>query len=102
MIKIDEILEMLSTDNPKEIQEKGIELGKQVETLDCFIMPYYEGESEKLWENCAKIITSQPIEKEKMTNDLIQCIITSHFCKRRYYERFYKDTINQFSLVLEE
>ena len=46
--------------------------------------------------------TRQPIEKEKMTNDLIQCIITSHFCKRRYYERFYKDTINQFSLVLEE
>lgn len=65
MIKIDEILEMLSTDNPKEIQEKGIELGKQIETLDCFIMPYYEGESEKLWENCAKIITSQPIEKHK-------------------------------------
>lgn len=65
MIKIDEILKMLSTDNPKEIQEKGIELGKQVETLDCFIMPYYEGESEKLWENCAKIITSQPIEKRK-------------------------------------
>jgi hypothetical protein len=49
-----------------------------------------------------KSATSQPIEKEKMTNDLIQCSITSHFCKRRYYERFYKDTINQFSLVLEE
>lgn len=49
-----------------------------------------------------KSATRQPIEKEKMTNDLIQCIITSHFCKRRYYERFYKDTINQFSLVLEE
>lgn len=47
-----------------------------------------------------KSVTRQ--EKEKMTNDLIQCSITSHFCKRRYYERFYKDTINQFSLVLEE
>lgn len=47
-----------------------------------------------------KSVTRQ--EKEKMTNDLIQCVIISHFCKRRYYERFYKDTINQFSLVLEE
>ena len=47
-----------------------------------------------------KSVTRQ--EKEKMTNDLIQCVIISHFCKRRYYERFYMDTINQFSPVLEE
>lgn len=37
-----------------------------------------------------KSVTRQ--EKEKMTNDLIQCVIISHFCKRRYYERFYMDT----------
>ena len=62
MVKIDEILKMLSTDNPKEIQEKGIELGKQVTFWECFIMPYDANGSEKLWENCAKIITSQPLK----------------------------------------
>ena len=47
-----------------------------------------------------KSVTRQ--EKEKMTNDLIQCVIISHFCKRRYYERNYMDTKNKLSQVLEE
>lgn len=61
MIKIDEILKMLSTDNPKEIQERGIELGKSLHENIYFIMPYDEYGSEKLWKNCAKIIISRTL-----------------------------------------
>lgn len=49
-----------------------------------------------------KSAVGQQIEKEKTTNDLTQCIIISHFCKRRYYEQFYQDAIHQLLLVLEE
>lgn len=62
MKKIDEILEMLSCDNPKEVQDKGVELGKQVQTLECFIMPYDKNGSEKLWGNCSKIVLNRRIE----------------------------------------
>ncbi len=64
MIRIDEVLYMLNSED-FETQEKGIELGKQVHSFDCFIMPYYENKSERLWLNCAKIITSRILNDNK-------------------------------------
>ena len=49
-----------------------------------------------------KSVSGRQIQKEKMTNDLIQCIIISHFCNRKYYEQFYKDTIHQLLRTPEE
>lgn len=49
-----------------------------------------------LWSDMQQKVTArQQVEKEKMTNDLRQCIIISHFCKRTFYERFYQDKIDQ-------
>lgn len=49
-----------------------------------------------------KLAAGQQIQKEKMTNDLTQCIIISHFCKRKYYEQFYQDVIHQLLQTPEE
>ena len=49
-----------------------------------------------------KLAAGQQIQKEKMTNDLTQCIIISHFCKRKYYEQFYQDVIHQLLETPEE
>lgn len=47
-----------------------------------------------LWSDMQQKLTArQQVEKEKMTNDLRQCIIISHFCKRTFYERFYQSKI---------
>lgn len=52
---IDEILDMLSSDDEK-IQEKGINIGSEVKNLKCFIMPIYGDPFYSAWENCAKIV----------------------------------------------
>lgn len=48
-----------------------------------------------LWSDMQQKVTArQQVEKEKITNDLRQCIIISHFCKRTFYERFYQSKIH--------
>ncbi len=42
-----------------------------------------------------KLVNGRQIEKEKMTNDLKQCFIISHFCKCTFDECFYSDKIHQ-------
>lgn len=65
MVDIDEIMNLLYWDNSKEIVEKGIELGKNIEHLDAFILPYYKKGSKGVWEGCAKILCSKTEEELK-------------------------------------
>ena len=53
---IDRIMEMLSIDNPIEIQNRGIELAANTRFLSVFIMPI---EDKGVWENCARIIANK-------------------------------------------
>ena len=56
---IDEIFEMLNIKNEKNIQQKGIEEGKKIEYMSILFRPV---ETQDIWENCAKIITSKDKE----------------------------------------
>lgn len=51
-----------------------------------------------LWnDNEQKKYDEQRMQTLKMTNGLKQCIILSHFYKRSFYEKFFKNKILQFS-----
>lgn len=63
MLDIDTILDMLDWNNDIETQEKGIEEGKKVRSLEAFIQPYHEKNSKAVWENCAKILSCKNDEE---------------------------------------
>lgn len=49
-----------------------------------------------LWnEQEQKIKMGEVMEKEKMTEGLKQCVILSHFCKRNFYENFFREKMHQ-------
>lgn len=56
MYKIDELMNMLDCNNSIEIQEKGIELAKNVKNIKVFVLPQNESYNKNVWENCAKIL----------------------------------------------
>lgn len=48
-----------------------------------------------MWNKVKQGIESRKsLEKIKMTEELEQCILLSHFYKQRFYEKFYKDKLN--------
>ena len=55
-MEIDQIFEMLSWDNDKETQLRGIEEAKQIKHLSVFLQPI---ESKLIWENCARVLISK-------------------------------------------
>jgi len=61
MCNIDEIMEMLDWNNSEEIQQKGIELAKNIKSISAFVQPNDPGKS--VWENCAKILADRPDNK---------------------------------------
>lgn len=49
-----------------------------------------------LWNDIQeKIVTGQLMDKEKMTENLRQCLLLSQFCKQPFYEKFYSDKLDQ-------
>ena len=56
MKDIDTIFQMISDNQSKEIQEKGICEGKKVKHISVFFQPI---EGKQYWENCAEIIVSK-------------------------------------------
>jgi hypothetical protein len=63
--KYSKIIKMLSENNSKEIQQKGIELAKEINSIENFFQPIFEGESEMLWKNCAKVISQRTDDELK-------------------------------------
>lgn len=63
MFGIDEIMEMLKCDNPKSVQEKGIELARKIECFNVFIQPVTKNYNINVWENCAIIISEKTDEQ---------------------------------------
>lgn len=59
MYNIDEVMDMLDCNNDVEIQEKGIELAKNVKCINVFILPEHLECSKNVWENCAKILANR-------------------------------------------
>ena len=56
---INKVLDMLDWNNPIEVQEKGIELGRQVRDYKHFIMPMEPGHTWNVWDNCARILVEK-------------------------------------------
>ena len=60
MYDIDEIMDMLDWNNSEEVQQKGIELAKNIKSLNAFVFPGYPNKS--VWENCAIILADKSDE----------------------------------------
>ena len=58
MCNIDEIMDMLDWNNSAETQQKGIELAKDIKSINAFVLPM--NPSKSVWENCAKILVDKP------------------------------------------
>ncbi len=56
---IDELLKMLSEKNTDEIQQKGLELARQVKTVSIFVQPASTQIGMDIWENCAKVLSER-------------------------------------------
>ena len=55
-IGIDQLFEMLSSNNEEKIQMQAIEEAKKIKNLSVLIQPI---ESKSIWENCAKVLASK-------------------------------------------
>ncbi len=56
MLDIDEILRLMDSRNPKEVQLKGIEEAKLVKTLSVFVQPKSLLTGMETWANCAIVL----------------------------------------------
>lgn len=73
MYDIDEIMDMLDGNNSTEIQEKGIELAKNIKCINVFILPLHKDCNKNVWENCAKILATKSDEELKpYLSDLLE------------------------------
>ena len=59
MYNIDKIMDMLDCNNSVGVQEKGIELAKNVKCINVFVLPKHPGYNKNVWENCAKILADK-------------------------------------------
>ena len=59
MYNIDEIMNMLDWNNSLETQQKGLELAKNIKSINAFILPVHPECNKNVWENCAKILTDK-------------------------------------------
>jgi len=55
-------MDMLDWNNSIEMQQKGIELAKDVKSINVFILPMHPGCNKNVWENCAKILANKTDE----------------------------------------
>lgn len=59
MFDIDEIMDMIDWNKDIKTQKKGIELAKNIETINAFILPLHPGYNKNVWENCAKVLVDK-------------------------------------------
>ena len=52
----EKILMMLDWNNPKSIQEQGIQLALKCENFSVFVQPHFSKYNKNVWDNCAKVI----------------------------------------------
>ena len=62
VVGIDDIMKMLDENNVQELQNKGVELGKKIESINVFILPLNKEYNTNVWKNCAKILASKSDE----------------------------------------
>lgn len=55
----EDILMMLDWNNPKSVQDRGIQLALQCKDFSVFIQPTFPKYNKNVWENCARIISQK-------------------------------------------
>lgn len=56
---IQEVIKMLSCNNPIEIQAEGLKLASNISYLGHFFQPFVDEETESLWDNCALVLSEK-------------------------------------------
>ena len=59
MFDIDEIMDMIDWNKDIETQKKGIELTKNIKTINAFVLPLHPGCNKNVWKNCAKVLVDK-------------------------------------------
>lgn len=59
MFDIDQIMDMIDWNKDIKTQKKGIELAKNIKSINAFILPVHPGCNKNVWENCAKILSDR-------------------------------------------
>ena len=62
MYSIDQIMDMLDSNNPVSIQEKAVKLAQEIKSINVFLQPANPGNTKNVWENCAKVLASKEDE----------------------------------------
>lgn len=57
------IFDLFDWNNPKEKQEEGLQLARQVRDLTIFLQPISEKHNKNVWENCARILCEKEDEE---------------------------------------
>ena len=65
MTNIAEIMDMLDWHMPPEVQARGRDMAKKLETITPFIQPLTPKYNKNVWENCAVIVAEGSDEKLK-------------------------------------
>ena len=72
MCSIDLIMKLINWNASAEDQYKGIQMGREVKNLKCFMQPMGINEGKQVWENCARIIAGHSDEElERYLYDLL-------------------------------
>lgn len=73
MYDINEIYRMLNSQSRFDDQLQGIKLARDLDDLSLLILPYADGESKGLWENCARALYEMSDERlEKHLPSLLE------------------------------
>lgn len=65
MYNIFEIMNLLDWNNSRDIQQKGIELAKEVKCINVFLQPLNSLHNKNVWDNCAKILCKKSDDELK-------------------------------------
>nr|WP_162990894.1 DUF5071 domain-containing protein [Maliibacterium massiliense] len=65
MCGIDQIMDMLDWNNAAEIQQEGLKLAKQVESINVFIQPLDRQHNKNVWDNCAQVLCDRSDQELK-------------------------------------
>lgn len=63
MYTIDELMDMLDWNKPEKEQQKGIELAREIKSINVFLQPLHPGANKNVWGNCATILAARTDEE---------------------------------------
>lgn len=56
---IDEIMDMLDENKPKEEQEKAYSIAKDIKCINVFLQPCHMEHNKNVWNNCARVLADR-------------------------------------------